>query len=132
MHLRNIDSRDWETILIIQEECYPELEPESLSVLQSKWQLSPQTCFVIEADNQVVGYSLAHPWTLGSPPSLEQVTGQVEQADTLYLHDIALSAGAQGKGAGRAVFEKLLTLAQQLSFNSISLVAVQGDRKSVV
>ena len=126
MHLRNIDSGDWASILLIQEECYPEIAPESLSVLQSKWQLSPRSCFVIEADKLVVGYCLAHPWTLGSPPSLEQVVSPVKQADTLYLHDIALSADAQGKGAGRAVFEKLVTLARQLSFNSISLVAVQG------
>ena len=126
MHLRNIGSEDWKTILLIQEECYPDIEPESLSVLQSKWQCSPQTCFVIEVKKRVVGYCLAHPWTLDSPPSLEQVITQVERADTLYLHDIALSADAQGQGAGRAAFEKLLTLAQQLSFDSVSLVAVQG------
>ncbi|CAM3221443.1 GNAT family N-acetyltransferase [Shewanella violacea] len=126
MHLRNIDSGDWASILLIQEECYPEIEPESLGVLQSKWLLSPQSCFVVETGKQVVGYCLAHPWILGSPPSLEQVISQVEKADTLYLHDIALSAHAQGKGAGRAAVEKLLTFARQWEFDSISLVAVQG------
>lgn len=126
MQLRSITDNDWTAILLIQEECYPEIEPESLQTLQSKWQVSSLSCFVIEADNQVVGYCLAHPWQLGNPPSLEQVITKVEQADTLYLHDIALSAKAQGKGAGQAALEKLIGIAQQFMYHTLSLVAVQG------
>jgi len=126
MQLRSINSADWHEILLIQEECYPQIEPESLEVLRSKWLVSPQTCFVIELDKQVVGYCLAHPWVVGSPPSLEQTLVAVTNPDTLYLHDIALSSKVQGKGAGKRAFNALVELARELGLPCISLVAVQG------
>lgn len=126
MQLRSITSADWDDILLIQEECYPQIEPESLEVLQSKWLVSPQTCFVIESDKQVVGYCLAHPWVAGSPPSLEQVLVAATEPDTLYLHDIALSSKVQGQGAGKLAFQALVQHAKKHALPCISLVAVQG------
>lgn len=126
MQLRGITPDDWEAILDIQQECYPQIVPESLGVLQSKWRLSPQTCFVIEHDNQPVGYCLAHPWQLGTPPTLEQAVDALAHPDTLYLHDIALSAKVQGKGAGKLAFDKLVQSATDASLATVSLVAVQG------
>ncbi|WP_299796480.1 GNAT family N-acetyltransferase [uncultured Shewanella sp.] len=126
MRLRSITSTDWNEILVIQEECYPQIEPESLEVLQSKWRVSPQTCFVMESDNQVVGYCLAHPWVAGSPPALEQLLIATDRPDTLYLHDIALSSKAQGKGAGNLAFNALVEQARERNLPCISLVAVQG------
>lgn len=126
MNLRPITHSDWPHILDIQLECYPQIEPESLAVLQSKWQASPDSCFVIELDNNIIGYCLAHPWLLDNPPSLEQQLYQIEQANTLYLHDIALSTKAQGKGAGKQALAKLINFANNNHFANISLVAVQG------
>ena len=129
MKLRQIQPLDWENILAIQLECYPQIEPESLDVLQSKWHASPESCFVIEAQSQVIGYCLAHPWTLDIPPSLEQVLLDISHANTLYLHDIALSSKAQGKGAGRRVLSKLVYFAASHNYPTISLVAVQGAHR---
>ncbi|ABV86242.1 GNAT family N-acetyltransferase [Shewanella pealeana] len=126
MKIRPIQASDWPHILEIQLECYPQIEPESLSVLQSKWQASPDTCFVIESQSVVIGYCLAHPWLKDSPPSLEQVLANIDSPDTLYLHDIALSSLSQGKGAGRQVLTALMNLALSKGYPSISLVAVQG------
>lgn len=126
MKLRNIESADWPAILEIQLECYPQIEPESLQVLQSKWLASPQSCFGLELNNQVVGYCLAHPWVANNPPSLEQQLSAIKAANTLYLHDIALSANAQGKGAGGLILGKLKQFALQHGYATISLVAVQG------
>lgn len=126
MKLRNIKSADWPTILEIQLECYPHIEPESLTVLQSKWLASPLSCFSLELNHQVVGYCLAHPWLTNNPPSLAQQITAVKAANTLYLHDIALSAKAQGKGAGRLILNKLKLFAQQHHYSTISLVAVLG------
>ncbi|GIU12072.1 MULTISPECIES: GNAT family N-acetyltransferase [unclassified Shewanella] len=126
MKIRPIQASDWPHILEIQLECYPQIEPESLSVLQSKWQVSPDTCFVIESQTRVIGYCLAHPWIKDSPPSLEQVLAKTDTANTLYLHDIALSSLSQGKGAGRQVLSTLMELAHSKGYPTISLVAVQG------
>ncbi len=126
MSLRAIEPLDWSTILEIQLECYPKIEPESLLVLQSKWLASPETCFVLQSQETIIGYCLAHPWLLDNPPSLEQELAPITQADTLYLHDIALSVKAQGKGAGKQVLAKLKDFAQLNQLSTISLVAVQG------
>ena len=126
MQLRAIDTADWDAILEIQEECYSMLEPEPLAVLQSKWQVSAQSCFVIEHKGDVVGYCLAHPWTAYTPPVLYQELKQLPEADSLYLHDIAISKRAQGLGAGSQSLKHLHTIAQRLGLSSLSLVAVQG------
>lgn len=126
MIIRAIQDNDWQAILAIQDECYPTIEPESLAVLKSKAELSPQSCFVIVDNNTVLGYCLAHPWLLGRPPALAQQLTPPTNADTLYLHDIALSSASRGKGAGEQVFSQLLTQAKRMQFTSLSLVAVQG------
>jgi len=128
MKLRSIAASDWQSILTIQDECYAGILPESLEVLQHKWQVSPMSCFVIESEAQVVGYCLAHPWRIGLPPALDSMLDNVGIADTLYLHDIALSVRTQGKGAGKMAFNKLIQVAAQMSLPSISLVAVQGAK----
>lgn len=126
MLIRHINAMDWPAILTIQEECYPNLIPESLKALQSKAQVSPDSCYVLEVNDKVLGYCLAHPWLLHQPPSLEQVIHQPSDADTLYLHDIAFSSKTRGLGAGEKIFNRLVSKAKQLNLDSISLVAVQG------
>ncbi|MBT1444423.1 GNAT family N-acetyltransferase [Shewanella sp. JM162201] len=126
MHLRAIKTEDWQAILEIQAECYQALEPEPLHVLQSKWQVSPDSCFVMEKDGAVLGYCLAHPWVEATPPPLYQPLTELPDANTLYLHDMAISARAQGLGAGTKAMSKLKQLASHWSLPSLSLVAVQG------
>lgn len=126
MQIREIQAQDWPAILRIQDECYPDIEPESLAALQSKARLSPQTCFVVTQDDAVIGYCLAHPWQRDLPPSLEQVLDAAPKQETLYLHDIAFSAKARGLGAGAAVFNRLIEQARNKELDSISLVAVGG------
>lgn len=126
MQIRAIQAQDWPSILHIQDECYPNIEPESLDALQSKALLSPDTCYVVTQNDSVIGYCLAHPWQRDLPPSLEQVLDQAPLQETLYLHDIAFSAKARGLGAGAAVFSRLIERAQDKGLDSISLVAVGG------
>lgn len=126
MNIRHINPGDWPAILTIQEECYPDLVHESLSALQSKALVAPESCYVLEVDDQVLGYCLAHPWHIDQPPSLEQVIDKPSDADTLYLHDIVFSHKARGLGAGEKFFNRLVNKAKQLNFDTLSLVAVQG------
>ncbi len=126
MIIRHINNDDWSAILAIQAECYPEIAHETLSTLQSKVSVSPDTCYVIQFKTQVVGYCLAHPWLIAQPPSLEQQISAVTAPNTLYLHDIALSAKARGIKAGENTFNLLKQKAKELNFDTLSLVAVGG------
>ncbi|MFP8966193.1 GNAT family N-acetyltransferase [Pokkaliibacter sp. CJK22405] len=122
-----IEPAAWEGILQVQDEAYQDLESEALHVLQSKWQASPDTCFVYRSSRQdVLGYLLAHPWQGEQPPKLYQALSPVTGTDTLYLHDMAVSASAQGEGVGRKLSSALLQVAKASGFSRIMLVAVQG------
>lgn len=126
MQLRAIQTNDWQAILNIQDECYNAVDPEPLHVLKSKWEVSPDSCFVMEKDGLVLGYCLAHPWVETTPPPLYHALTELPAPNTLYLHDMAISARAQGLGAGGKALSKLKQLAERWSLSSLSLVAVQG------
>ncbi|MDF0533873.1 GNAT family N-acetyltransferase [Shewanella sp. A32] len=126
MLIRAIKPGDWPLIAAVQQQCYQDLEPESLAVLQNKWQLSPESCFVMVIRERVQGYCLAHPWLDGMPPELDQILGPCDTPDTLYLHDIAVSSEARGNGFATQAFRRLVQFALQQQLGSVSLVAVQG------
>ncbi|WP_028773248.1 GNAT family N-acetyltransferase [Shewanella waksmanii] len=126
MIIRFIENADWPAIMDIQAASYPSIEPESLTVMQNKAELGPQTSFVAEHHGKIIGYCLAHPWLFGTPPALAQQLSPCSQPDTLYLHDMALAPLARGQGLGQAFFHQLLQQCQQLQLGSISLVAIAG------
>ena len=126
MQLRPIQITDWPDILAIQAQCYTELEPESLAVLQNKHLLGADTCLVILHNQRLVGYCLAHPWKEGVSIGLEQLLSPMAEPDCLYLHDIAILPQAQGLGIGKRVLSRLIDAAHGLGLTSLCLVAVQG------
>lgn len=126
MLLRTITHDDWPSIMRIQTTCYSKTTTESLIVLKSKWQLSPNTCLVAEVEGQITGYCLAHPWH-NQPPSLHQdISNDTMPTDTLYLHDMAILPSARGTGLATIILNELKHHALQLGLKSISLVAIQG------
>lgn len=127
MLIRYITSQDWTDIMSIQDECYHAFVPESLSVMQSKWLVSPRSCFVVELENSLVGYCLSHPWDKYNPPALEQkITQKPINPNTLYIHDMALKEETQGMGLGKALLKSCSDFAMEQSLSSISLIAVQN------
>ncbi|MFC3034039.1 GNAT family N-acetyltransferase [Pseudoalteromonas fenneropenaei] len=122
-----IRATDWTAIVEIQAEVYHAVEPESLSVLQAKWLMSPETCFVYrDVSGEIGGYLLAHRWHSETPPKLYQ---QLAAADghILFLHDLAISQRLAGQGAGRAMVEHLLAVAKTHGYQQSLLVSVQDS-----
>ncbi|MGI2174641.1 GNAT family N-acetyltransferase [Shewanella ulleungensis] len=111
--------------MAIQAQCYVELTPESLSVMQSKWLASPSTCVVFEQAQEVLAYALVHPWNRGDAPSLDSEISS-QHSNSWYLHDMAIAPRAQGLGVGKQLLTHLLDQASALNIDGIGLVAVQG------
>ncbi|WP_228289623.1 GNAT family N-acetyltransferase [Shewanella cyperi] len=124
--LRPITDADWDGIMAIQAQCYGALGPESLEVMQSKWHSSPGSCFVMELQGELLGYCLAHPWQQDAPPPLYQTLPPLERRGKLYLHDMAFSAHARGKGLGKQALAKLTQQARAWQLDALALVAVLG------
>ncbi len=130
MKIQKIGEASWRDILAIQDESYKEIGSESLEVLQDKWHISPDTCFVcISDEGNVAGYLLSHPWFRSEPPKLfEQLASSEEQAiEYLYLHDIAIHPEFRGRAVGHSMVKALFNVATQKNFRKVSLVAVQGS-----
>lgn len=82
-------------------------------------------CFVLADGDAVRGYLVAYPWRLDSAPALNALIGEIPaEADTLYLHDLALHPDARGGGWTRPIVDRLAEQAQAQGWRTIALVAV--------
>lgn len=128
MKIQKIEENNWTGILGIQDEAYQEIGPEELDVLKSKQSASPETCFVCVSDKEdVLGYLLAHQWAADEPPKLFEPLPDIENSDSLYLHDMAVGSRSKGQGLGRSMMAELLKVAALKGVKRITLVAVQGS-----
>ena len=100
---------------------------EPVAVYAERLALYPEGCRVLEQDGAVIGYLISHPWHRDAPPKLGAMLGAIPaDADSYYLHDIALLPAARGSGAGRAALDFIRAEARALGFSDIALMAVGG------
>lgn len=103
--------------------------PEADAVFAERLALCPEGCAVLDDGGALAGYALTHPWRYGTPPKLDTLLGAVPaDADTWYLHDVALLPHARGRGAAGAVVERVAALAGARGLATLSLVAVNDSR----
>lgn len=124
VHWRLMNASDLKDVIRVASICHPDY-PEAEEVLAEKQALSPQTCFILEEGGHTVGYVLAHPWVRDEAPALDKKLEKLPQnANVLYLHDIAILPKARSSGAGGQAFLKLEEAAKKLGFKALALVAV--------
>ena len=100
---------------------------ESAEVYAERLALWPTGCFVWQQRDAIAGLLVAHPWHRATSPELGALLGAIPQdADSFYLHDIALLPETRGQGAGKAATELAIDLARQAGYRDIMLVAVNG------
>ncbi|WP_151703607.1 GNAT family N-acetyltransferase [Nitrincola alkalilacustris] len=127
MSIKEIEASDWKGILHVQAEVYSDVEPEQEAVLRHKWEHSPDSCFVYEKNNTISAYLLAHTWGGEAPPKLHALLPAKLQGQTLFLHDLAVSARLSGSGVGSAMVNHLVQIAAANGYEKIMLVAVQNS-----
>lgn len=129
MNIFPATDHDLNAILAIQDLCYHEIEPESAESMISKIHISPETCFVAkDSQDDIKGYLLSIPATLGNPPQLHSETQVIDQhADCLYLHDLAIHPKARGMGVGKLLFQHFAKIAYQKQFQHASLISIQNS-----
>ena len=104
------------------------LARSSAASLRAKWQASPETCLAACSGAQLTGYLIAVPIAWPQIPPLGAETfGVPAGADTLYLHDLALSPAARGTGAGAALVDAVLAAGRSQGHLNAGLVAIQGS-----
>lgn len=102
---------------------------EERAVFAERQALYPSGTLLLELGGAAAGYMLSHPWQSGSMPELNALLGAIPaDADTYYLHDLALLPAARGSGAARMVVERLSAHAREAGYTSMTLVAVNGSQ----
>lgn len=125
-----LQAQHWSEVLLLQDAAYARLGPEPADVMHSKWQVSPDTCFVAHQNDSLLGYVLAHPWAHPVPPALYQPTQPHEaHGSWMFIHDMAVASQARGRGVAQSLFEHVLVQARQAQKQGLLLVAVQGSTR---
>ena len=127
LHWRALSTFDLPAVEAIAAQVHPDF-PEDLAVFTERLRLAPDGSRFLELGGQPAGYMLAHPWRFGELPALNALLGEIPaDADTFYLHDLALLPAARGTGAAAMVVGDMLRLARLRGYPSASLVAVNGS-----
>lgn len=101
---------------------------ESHSVLEEKYTLYRNGCYLLEVSEKPAGYVLSHPWTRGDLPALDTLLGEIPaDSDTYYIHDLALLPLTRGLGAAGRIVDALTKHARAMDYPSMSLVAVNNS-----
>lgn len=117
---------DLRAIELVARAVHP-LLPERPEVFAEKLRLFPTGCLVVERGDGVVGYALSHPWPCGAVPPLDRFLGALPRgAACLFIHDVALTPGARGLGAGRSLLPRLDLVARRHGLGAMALVSVYG------
>jgi GNAT superfamily N-acetyltransferase len=99
--------------------------PERPEIFEERLRLYPAGCYVLDLSARPAGYVVSHPWRAARPPDLDTLLGAIPaDADTYYIHDIALLPEARQTGAGSRIFTFLKGVARRESLPSITLIAV--------
>jgi GNAT superfamily N-acetyltransferase len=122
--IRTLRREDLERVFAIQCRAHAPAYHEPVEALASRIECGEGFCLACDAPEGLTAYLLAHPWR-GAPPALHTPLVPPAEADHLFLHDLAILPGHQGKGIAAALIENLLALASS-RFAGIRLVALAG------
>lgn len=126
-HWRPAHASDLPAISAIATRIHPDL-PESPEVLAEKMRLYPDGCRVLVVGDEIAGYGLSHPWKQHRIPPLDGLLERLpEDADCLYVHDVAVLAESRG-GVLRAYIADIEQLARASGLATLALVSVYATQ----
>jgi ribosomal protein S18 acetylase RimI-like enzyme len=127
-HWRPAHTSDLPAIGAIAARVHPDL-PESPEVFAEKMRLYPDGCLALTTENEIVGYGLSHPWMQHQIPPLDGFLEKLpDDADCLYVHDVAVLPDFRGGGVARAYVATIEGLARSSGIATLALVSVYATR----
>jgi len=127
--LRPMQAPDIPAVLTIQEESYPDELLETTGVISARLAAFPDYAWVAEEAQEACAYLFAYPTRLGGVAPFNSEFTRHDDADCLYLHDLAVGLLASGRGVGPALVRHALAHAGTRGLRHSALVAVQGSRE---
>ena len=103
--------------------------PEGDHIVTERISLFPSGCWTLanEIDDQILGYAISHPITHNRPPPLDSPLVTIPaEADTYYIHDLALLPEARGAGYAAEAVRIMLQVAAEGRWRRTCLISVYG------
>ena len=124
---RALTAADLPGLLAVQLACYGEGFVENAAVFARRL-ASPANCsLVVEREGRVCAYLAAYRSVLHQITPLHGEFEAPPQADTLYLHDLAVLPALAGQGMAQALLQPLWQQAIAQGLRYSALVSVQGS-----
>jgi ribosomal protein S18 acetylase RimI-like enzyme len=125
---RAMELRDITAVICIQAEAYIDEILESDEVILARFQQVPDTSWIVECDGEVCGYLVGYLSATGEVSPWGFEFEHKSQADTLYLHDLAIGKSAAGLGFGPLLVAYALEQAKTKALTDVALVSVQNSK----
>lgn len=115
-------------LMQVQLACYGADYAESAEVFARRLASAAHCSLALEQGGRVRAYLAAYRSRMAKVTPLHGDFEAVPQADTLYLHDMAVHPEAAGQGMAGALLAPLWTQARAEGLRHTALVSVQGSR----
>jgi len=137
--IRPMREDDIPTFVAIESDCYPAAVCEGLEFFREFTGQHGTSCWVAtsSANDTAVGYVLSLPIKLSECPLKLQSHHDAKESsiasydnddsDTFYLHDMAVTPVARGKGIGHKLFDVVLDFADTRHLSTITLTSIGAD-----
>ena len=125
---RSLTLQDLPGLLTVQRACYGDGYIESAAVYARRLASPAQCSWVMERAGRICAYLAAYDSAAQKVTPLHGDFEPADQADTLYLHDLAVLPEVAGQGVARALLAPLWRDAAARGITRSALVAVQGSQ----
>lgn len=126
--LRALTADDIPLVRQLEEEAYLPALHESDEAFLRLIHLYPEGAIGGFDEQGLCGYAFGMPSIAGTTFALREPLERLpENADTFYIHDVAVAARCRGRGIGRLLATRLIDLAREKGFERSELVSVQGS-----
>jgi hypothetical protein len=123
-HWLPLSASDIESVDKIAAAIHPGLA-ERPEIMAEKINLFPMGCRKLVLHGVMMGYALAHPWTLFSAPALDEFIVSIPKgANCVHIHDIAVLPEARGRRCIEDYVALVRTLAAELNAPKLACVSV--------
>ena len=126
---RPMKVKDIDAIYAVQSDCYSGSYLETKATMLSRLRASPDTVWVAEDESGVCAYLFGYRSLLGTVTCLGESFDIPAGANSLYLHDLAVSRRIAGHGIGSQLVQMALVSAKQAGMTFSSLVALPSARE---
>lgn len=126
--VRTMSERDIGAVLRIQAECYVPHMVEADETIRLRLREFSDTAWVAEDARGICGYLVAYGSRMGKITPLGAMFARFDDADTFYLHDLAVAGRSKGQGVAQTLTRHALEYAAMHGYRFSALVSVQGSQ----